>query len=690
MRKLNLYIPITKVDEENRLVYGVLAAEELDNSGEIFDYESSKPNFEDWSNAQFEASNGLSKGNVRAMHTSIAAGKLTDISYDDETKVIEGCAKVVDDGEWQKVLEGVYTGFSMGGRYAKRWNDNGQTRYTAVPVEMSLVDKPCIKSALFAGMAKSFILQKSDGTVEEREFKVEDDATDAGLGKGHETQNRHDSGKWSGGHKHETATHGGADPSGHGEDEAKPTVKTGVLGLAIDKSDKGDTTMFVPTNDQMLPVAQALAKAAGNEAGWLEYMDAARDQLVTEHEAANGGTVEKKDNPFAEHSDDDCKKEDCDKCAEKAAAAADADGGDDTGAANKADTPEDTDTGGEGPGGEPEADVAKTDAPELQQGWQAKDGTFFAKKADAVAHNDQLAKGDAPTSLGQLLDAALAVAKSDTPADSGTEVVTTEETPVTKSVDAQLLQLADFIAGPDLRKGLYDVSSLTSVLRGAASAYASARNEAAREGDSSGVPAQLLEATETLGQALIAMATEEVGEMLTELREAGESDDNYVYPDCCYLSASTMGLEKADADEFFAKAIGAAERVGRGIKKALTVEPVENELTKAVKAAGFEDVNTFTAGIADLQKRAKELEEIAPKVEELTKFVTELKSKPMPAAPRTNVVEKSSDVGGIAVGGEVTPLEKAEQTLAGLSGDEIARLAIKMAQQNGHRLQLSQ
>jgi hypothetical protein len=168
--KLELFIPITKVDEENRLVYGTIAAEEIDNSGEIFDYESSKPNFEKWSDDQYEASDGKSKGNVRAMHTSKAAGKLTDISYNDDTKTIEGVAKIVDGDEWEKVLEGVYTGFSMGGRYAKRWNDNGTTRYTAQPVEVSIVDKPCIKSALFDGMKKTFMLQKADGTIEERPF----------------------------------------------------------------------------------------------------------------------------------------------------------------------------------------------------------------------------------------------------------------------------------------------------------------------------------------------------------------------------------------------------------------------------------------------------------------------------------------------------------------------------------------
>ena len=85
------------------------------------------------------------------MHGRVAAGKLTDIAFDDEGKRIVVAAKIVDDDEWQKVLEGVYTGFSQGGRYVARWDDpdTGLTRYTAEPNEISLVDLPCLPEATF-------------------------------------------------------------------------------------------------------------------------------------------------------------------------------------------------------------------------------------------------------------------------------------------------------------------------------------------------------------------------------------------------------------------------------------------------------------------------------------------------------------------------------------------------------------
>ena len=151
MSRLDLFLPLLKVDVDQRTVYGVATAETPDRSGEICDYESTKPYFESWSDEARAASGGKSLGAVRAMHGRVAAGKLTDISFDDEGKRILVAAKIVDDDEWQKVTEGVYTGFSQGGRYVKRWPDaeTGLTRYTAEPLEISLVDLPCLAEATF-------------------------------------------------------------------------------------------------------------------------------------------------------------------------------------------------------------------------------------------------------------------------------------------------------------------------------------------------------------------------------------------------------------------------------------------------------------------------------------------------------------------------------------------------------------
>ncbi len=168
-----LYAKITKVDEVKREVYGTATAEVEDQAGEIFDYETSKPFFQAWSESVAKDTSGLSLGNVRAMHGKVAAGKLTQIEFDDTQKSIEICAKIVDSSEWEKVTEGVYTGFSIGGSYEKRWDDpvlksgKGHTlkRFTANPVEISIVDRPCVPSATFQ-------MIKLDGSTEEVQFKA--------------------------------------------------------------------------------------------------------------------------------------------------------------------------------------------------------------------------------------------------------------------------------------------------------------------------------------------------------------------------------------------------------------------------------------------------------------------------------------------------------------------------------------
>jgi hypothetical protein len=151
MSDLALFLPITKVDADRRLVYGLATAEVADRAGEICDYASTKPYYEAWSAAMNAASGGKSLGALRAMHGRVAAGKITDIAFDDEGKRILVAAKIVDDEEWRKVEEGVYTGFSQGGRYVRRWADPGGelTRYTAEPSEISLVDLPCVPAATF-------------------------------------------------------------------------------------------------------------------------------------------------------------------------------------------------------------------------------------------------------------------------------------------------------------------------------------------------------------------------------------------------------------------------------------------------------------------------------------------------------------------------------------------------------------
>ncbi|MBB4200697.1 hypothetical protein GGD83_004526 [Rhodoblastus sphagnicola] len=161
-----MFIPLRKADAAQRLVYGYATAEAPDRAGEICDYASTKPHYQAWSKSFAKATAGKSLGNIRAMHGAVAAGKIASIRFNDDEKRIEIAAKIIDDDEWRKVEEGVYTGFSQGGAYLKRWPDPENPdliRYTAKPSEISLVDLPCLPEA-------SFELVKADGARETRAF----------------------------------------------------------------------------------------------------------------------------------------------------------------------------------------------------------------------------------------------------------------------------------------------------------------------------------------------------------------------------------------------------------------------------------------------------------------------------------------------------------------------------------------
>jgi hypothetical protein len=160
---MKLFLQITKVDVEKREVWGRATQEVPDKSGEIFDYEtlrcrtssSGRPASRRRPTARRE-----SLGNIRAMHGKVAAGKVIAIDFNDVEKAIDIGTEIVDDAEWAKVQKGVYTGFSIGGDYVKKWKDGNLTRYTAKPAEISIVDNPCVPTATFS-------MVKADGVAED-------------------------------------------------------------------------------------------------------------------------------------------------------------------------------------------------------------------------------------------------------------------------------------------------------------------------------------------------------------------------------------------------------------------------------------------------------------------------------------------------------------------------------------------
>ncbi|NOG73766.1 hypothetical protein [Roseicella sp. DB1501] len=177
MEKLNAFMRLTKADAAQRMVWGILAAETPDHAREIMDFETAVPAFKAWSAEVEAATGGKSLGNIRAQHGNIVAGVLKEITFDPNSKTIMGKAHIIDDNEWNKVDGGCYSGFSIGGAYAKCWPDAENpklTRYTPILKEISIVDRPCIPTAKFEYV-------KADGTSEMRKFQVAEPEVEAGF-----------------------------------------------------------------------------------------------------------------------------------------------------------------------------------------------------------------------------------------------------------------------------------------------------------------------------------------------------------------------------------------------------------------------------------------------------------------------------------------------------------------------------
>lgn len=166
MNDMNIFARLRKYDEATGYFEAVAANEAIDKADEVFDYETSKPQFADWSAKISKASDGKSLGNLREMHGKVAAGRVTAINFDDVNKAIIITGEAVDEGTKTKMKKGVLTGVSIGGDYVKKWPDpvnKNCIRYTAKPSEISLVDNPCNPDC-------HFTVVKADGMTEERTF----------------------------------------------------------------------------------------------------------------------------------------------------------------------------------------------------------------------------------------------------------------------------------------------------------------------------------------------------------------------------------------------------------------------------------------------------------------------------------------------------------------------------------------
>ena len=152
MADFQFFMPIAKVDTEKRTVSGYASTPAKDSDGEIVTLDavrSALPGYMDY-------------GNIREMHALKAVGVAQEANVD--TKGLFLTAKIVDDDAWAKCVEGVYKGFSIGGRkLAKTGNKITSIEMT----EISVVDRPAnpeckmslAKSAKRVGEAQGYLLK---------------------------------------------------------------------------------------------------------------------------------------------------------------------------------------------------------------------------------------------------------------------------------------------------------------------------------------------------------------------------------------------------------------------------------------------------------------------------------------------------------------------------------------------------
>jgi hypothetical protein len=145
--KLLKFFALEKVDEAQRIVYGVVAEEAVDTDGEIWDYETGKPLYQATAEKIGKASDGENIMPLREMHQLKAVGAGKSMEFDDAAKKVRMSFKVVDDTTWKKVCEKVLLGFSHGGKYLRKWSEHGKNYYTSLPGEVSLVDHPSMPGA---------------------------------------------------------------------------------------------------------------------------------------------------------------------------------------------------------------------------------------------------------------------------------------------------------------------------------------------------------------------------------------------------------------------------------------------------------------------------------------------------------------------------------------------------------------
>jgi hypothetical protein len=156
---VRLSLPFSKVDIQRRIVSGFATLDNIDKQNDIVTTEASVKAFSKF------------RGNIREMHQPSAVGKMVsfkeDKYFDPESKkfysgvYVSAYISKGAENTWEKVVDGTYTGFSIGGRMNK-WDDAYDEKMDVQIrvikdydlVELSLVDNPANQFASILAIEK--------------------------------------------------------------------------------------------------------------------------------------------------------------------------------------------------------------------------------------------------------------------------------------------------------------------------------------------------------------------------------------------------------------------------------------------------------------------------------------------------------------------------------------------------------
>lgn len=127
MSEFRRFLPIAKIDKAEQMVWGYASTPALDLDDEKVSLKAIKaalPDYLEWSN-------------IREMHQPSAVGVAKEATVDEKGLWLG--AKITDPVAWQKCVDRVYKGFSIGGTIVKKV---GKTIEELMLVEISIVDRP--------------------------------------------------------------------------------------------------------------------------------------------------------------------------------------------------------------------------------------------------------------------------------------------------------------------------------------------------------------------------------------------------------------------------------------------------------------------------------------------------------------------------------------------------------------------